>query len=74
MVSALADPANWTPRDHAKAARLASLLVRAERRYSRRAKAYEQGRRSTELVDTQRLALLLVDADRLVRDLAKVRL
>lgn len=49
--------------------RLARVIVGAERRYARRAKAYETGRRSTELVDTQRLALLLVDADRLVRAL-----
>lgn len=54
-------------------ARHARALVAAERRYQRRAKAYEQGRRSTELVDTQRLALLLVDADRLVRSLAGFR-
>lgn len=50
--------------------RHARILVAAERRYQRRARAYEAGRRSTELVDTQRLALLLVDADRLVRSLA----
>lgn len=67
------DPSRWRDTDHSRAARMARLVVAAERRYARRARAYEQGRRSTELVDTQRLALLLVDADRLVRGLVRVR-
>lgn len=67
------DLTRWTPTDHARAARLARVVVRAERRYARRAASYERGRRSTEPVDTMRLALLLIEADRLVHDLAKAR-
>lgn len=63
----------WGPDDYGKAARIARALLRAESRYRRRAAAYGRGRRATDLVDTHRLALLLVDADRLVRDLMRAR-
>lgn len=53
--------------------RAVRILIAAERRYKRRAAAYERGRRSTELVDTQALAMRLVEADRLVRALAGLR-
>lgn len=65
------DVSRWTPADHERAGRMGRLIVAAEKRYARRARAYEQGRRSTELVDTQRLALLLIESDQLVRNLAK---
>lgn len=66
------DLSTWRPTDHEGLGRHARVLVRAEKRYSRRAAAYEAGRHSTVPVDTMRLALLVVDADRLVRDLARI--
>ena len=67
------DVTRWSPSDHERAGRMARVIVKAERRYSRRARAYEEGRRSTELVDTQRLALLLIESDRLVRSVVRLR-
>ncbi len=67
------DVSRWTATDHERAGRMARVIVAAERRYARRARLYEQGRRSSELVDTQRLALLLIEADRLVRSVVRCR-
>lgn len=47
------------------------VLVAAERRYRRRAAWYEAGRKLPE--DTTQRALLLTQADRLVRTLAGLR-
>lgn len=52
-----------------KVSRHTRILLAAERRYSRRAKAYESGRRSPVFTDTLPLAQRLIEADRLVRRL-----
>lgn len=51
--------------------RQSRVLVAAERRYRRRAAWYEAGRKLPE--DTSQRALLLIEADRLVRRLAGLR-
>lgn len=65
------DMSSAHPDEHARRARLARVLLRAEARYRRRARWYELGRRLPE--DTTDRAILLIDADRLVRDLARAR-
>lgn len=51
--------------------RHARILVRAERRYQRRADLYDRARRTPG--DSMTPALLLIEADRLVRALASWR-
>lgn len=51
--------------------RAARILIAAERRYRRRADRYDRARRTPG--DSMTPALLLIESDRLVRDLMRAR-